>query len=100
MKVFISQPMSDRPEEDIMLERTLVIEVLKEKYGDVEIVGGYFDGPEPPLNKLGKNIAEMAYADMVIFLPGWQESRGCMIEYHCATEYDLECFELNAKEVE
>lgn len=37
---------------------------------------------------------------MVYFLPGWKDSRGCKIEYQCAMEYGLKCFELLVKDVE
>ena len=95
MKIFLSQPMAGKEEKEILLERAYVTEFLKEKLGeDIEILHTYYDGPEPPLYKLGMAIQAMANADMVFFLPGWNESRGCKIEYQCAKEYKLDRYEL------
>lgn len=99
MKIFISQPMAGRTEEEILTERNLAIEDLKNLFGDkVEILHSYRNDPKPPLYLLGTAIQKMAYADMVCFIDGWRESRGCMIEYECAVMYDLDCYELSYKE--
>lgn len=101
MKVFLSQPMSGKEEQEILLERAYITDLLKERLGeDIDILHTYYDGPEPPLCKLGKAIQALSEADMVYFLPGWKDSRGCKIEYQCAMEYGLECFELLVKDVE
>lgn len=95
MKIFLSQPMSGRPEEEILLERAYIEQELKQWYGeDVEVIHSYSSEPKQPLYLLGKAIQAMADADVVYFLPGWEDSRGCKIEYQCAMEYDLECYEL------
>lgn len=101
MKIFLSQPMAGRAEDEILLERAYVTDILKERHGeDIEILHTYYDGPEPPLCKLGMAIQALASADMVYFLPGWNHSRGCKIEYQCAMEYDLPCFEFLVKDAD
>lgn len=99
MKIFISQPMAGRTEEEILIERNLAIEDLKTLFGDkIEILHSYYSDPKPPLYLLGKALQTMAYADMACFIDGWRESRGCAIEYECASRYGIECFELLYKE--
>ena len=98
MKIFLSQPMAGKEEREILLERAYATEVLKEKHGeDIEILHTYYNGPEPPLYKLGMAIQALASADIVYFLPGWNHSRGCKIEYQCAMEYELDCHVLLIK---
>lgn len=40
-KVFISQPMRGRSEEEIKEEREYLIGQIKKEHGDVEIIGNY-----------------------------------------------------------
>lgn len=60
MKVMISQPMHGYTEEEVMSIRTKVINYLKEKYKDIEILENYTyeDAPENAgrLWYLGKSI--------------------------------------------
>ena len=45
IKVFISQPMKDKTNEQIEAERNRAIEVIKQKYhDDVEIIDSFFKG--------------------------------------------------------
>lgn len=95
MKIFISQPMSGRTEEEILKERAMAIHDLKGMYGDkVEFLYSYFPDPEPALRLLGRALEVMADADMAIFIDGWRNSRGCRIEYLCAGEYGIKTAEL------
>jgi hypothetical protein len=87
-KVFISQPMKGRAQEDILKER----EELIAKVGpDVEVLDSHFkDFDGNALAFLGKAIGVLAQADIVAFGKGWEEARGCKIEHACAKEYGLE----------
>ena len=38
---------------------------------------------------LSKAITLMTEADIIIFMPGWKDSRGCKIEYEIAKEYGI-----------
>lgn len=58
MKVFISQPMKDKTDEQIKEERAKAIKLIKEKYNeDVEIIDSFFENAPhdaKPLWFLGK----------------------------------------------
>ena len=43
MKIFISQPMSDKTDEQIKSERESVKELLSMQYGEVEIIDSFFE---------------------------------------------------------
>ena len=92
MKIFISQPMGDRTDEQIIVEREAAIKKLKDKYGqDIEILDTIFDYGvyTHPLVYLGHSIEVLAQADLAYFISNWDEYRGCCIEYKCATAYGI-----------
>ena len=77
-KVFISQPMNGKTNEEIILERNLLIEKAKERYGDIEIIDSFFkDAPHnaKPLWFLGKSIELLADADVAYFAGGRNERK-------------------------
>ena len=100
MKVMISQPMKNREEDDILAERKVIIEKLKNMHIDVidtfykdEIpedynVGVYF---------LGKSIQDMAKVDALFMC------EGCRIERQVAQDYGIkilyEDFFINKPEI-
>lgn len=96
IKVFISQPMRDKTQEEILAERNEAIEIVKEIYGDgVEIIDSYFADFEEnkykivPLAYLAKSIELLSTADVAVFCKGWKVARGCKIEFQCAAEYGI-----------
>ena len=94
MKVFISQPMRDRTDVDIMSERSAAIAEIKEQYPeeDVDIIDSFFkDVPHDvtPLWYLAKSLELLSMADLAFFCNGWSEYRGCKIEYRCAIDYGI-----------
>ena len=103
VKVFISQPMAGRSQEEIEDERDEVFAkvacMMSEERGeDCREVPSYF-GPTgaaqmSPLELLGKSIELMAHADVAVFAPGWERARGCLIEHACALNYGVEIVEL------
>ena len=94
-KVFISQPMADKTNEQIMGERTAALAdiVVRTNFAVDEIQSFFKDAPHDakPLWFLGESIKMMAEADIVYFCKGWQNQRGCMIEHECATRYGKTC---------
>ena len=62
-KLFISQPMKGKSDEDILAERQKAIKSAEEKIG------------EP--------------VEVIDFAKGWQDARGCKIENTCAIEYGI-----------
>ena len=97
MKVFISQPMKDKTNEEIKTERHHVIDFLKEKYGDdIEVIDSFFENAPhdaKPLWFLGKSLELLSTADVAYFCKGWDRYRGCKIENLCAVEYGIDVIE-------
>ena len=89
MKLMISQPMRGKTNEQIKLERESLVEELQ-KQGH-EVLDTVFDlAPkdcDTAIYYLSKSIEFLGQADGVVFMPGWQQARGCRIEYQVATEY-------------
>ena len=59
MKIFISQPMSEKTDEQIKSERESVKELLSMQYGEVEIIDSFFESAPhdaKPLWFLGKSL--------------------------------------------
>lgn len=95
MKIFISQPMTGKTEEEIFKEKDLAIKRLKEIFGeDIEILHSYSSENKPALYLLGEALKIMSEADAVMFLDGWEKSKGCQIEYECARRYNIVCLEI------
>lgn len=97
MKVFISQPMRGKSDDEIKRERAALIAKVREAYGrDVTVIESFFEGAPAdarPLWFLGKSLQMMAAADLAVFAPGWQEARGCRIEHDCAAAYGIDILE-------
>lgn len=95
-KLFISQPMRGKTDEDILREREAAIQAVKEITGeDVEVLDSFFQGADltKPLEYLGESIKLLAQADLVYFAPGWRKARGCLIEHECAVQYGIDLIE-------
>lgn len=97
MKVFISQPMRDKTDEQIKEERAKAVSRIKEKYNeDVEIIDSFFENAPhnaKPLWFLGKSLELLANADVAYFCKDWEKYRGCKIEHTCAKEYGIKLME-------
>lgn len=98
IKVFISQPMKDKSESEILITRDEAITKIKQIFPDDEVVviDSYFINYSPkegnvPLKYLAKSIELLADADVVYFCPGWEHARGCIIEHECAFAYGILC---------
>lgn len=89
-KLFISQPMKGKSEEEILQERAKAIAEAERLLGEpVEVLETYFGKGYRPLEFLGKSIMCLAQADAAYFAPGWGVARGCKIEHTCAVEYGI-----------
>lgn len=98
MKLFISQLMNGKTNEEILTERQSAIDSVKEKFpGEgIEVIDSFFqDAPHDakPLWFLGKSLELLATADVAYFCKGWENARGCRIENTCAIEYGIEVIE-------
>lgn len=98
IKVFISQPMRDKTDEEIMTERNAAITTLKENEPDknFEVIDSFMQGAPhdaKPLWFLGKSLQMLSTADLALFIGNWSDYRGCRIEHICAEEYGIEIIE-------
>lgn len=98
MKVFISQPMNGKTNEEIQQERERAIADLEARRGDkLEVIDSFFeDAPHDatPLWCLGKSIQLLGEADLCVFVGDWQKYRGCKIEYAVAKAYGIQTMEV------
>lgn len=94
--LFISQPMSGLTHEEIMKTRTEATQYIESKYpNDNIIVLPSYQIVEPnvtynamsAVNLLGNAISMMGGANIVYFVPGWRDSKGCQIENEVARRW-------------
>lgn len=104
VRLFISQPMRGKSDEQIESEREDLIAIAKAVYagrGEVEVIDSFFKGgldvpagAKAPLYYLSKSLELLATADVAIFAKDWREARGCRIEHECADGYGVARIEL------
>lgn len=96
-KLFISQPMKGKTDEEILEERQKAIKSAEKMVGEpVEVIDSFFQNAPAdakPLWFLGKSLELLAGADIAYFTKGWQDARGCKIENTCAIEYGIPVIE-------
>lgn len=96
-KLFISQPMRGKTNEEILAVRQKAIESAERNLGEkVEVIDSFFkDAPvdASPLWYLAKSLELLSTADVAYFAKGWEEARGCRIENTCAIEYGIDVIE-------
>ena len=92
-KLFISQPMRGKSDEQIIAERRTAIQTaMRYLNEDVEVIDSFFKAAPHdanPLWFLGKSLELLSTADVVYFADGWQDYRGCKIEHDCAEAYGI-----------
>jgi len=98
-KLFISQPMVDKTDDQIKAERARIMKVVQEKLKErlqlgytpeVELIDSFFEGAPhdaKPLWFLGKSFQCLADADVVYFGGEWAKYRGCNMENMAAKKY-------------
>lgn len=97
MKVFISQSMRGLSDEEILKAREEAIEYAKSTIktnadDKIEIIDSFFQSAPTdakPLWYLGKSLELLSTADVCIFVKGWENARGCKIEYDCCIQYGI-----------
>ena len=93
MKVFISQPMKDKTEKEIMDQRKRIEDYIKSEVDeDVEIIDSYVqDAPDEcnPVFFLGLSLQFLSQADLAVFCEGWENARGCVIERKVCKDYNI-----------
>lgn len=96
MRVFISQPMNGKTDEEILRERDEAIKEIKKNISDdIEVIDSFFQSAPfdaRPLYFLGKSLELLSTADIAYFCRGWDLARGCRIEHQCCLEYGIKIF--------
>ena len=97
-KLFISQPMKGKSDEEILATRKKAIESAKRmlETEEVEVIDSFFQSAPAdakPLWFIGKSLELLSNADVAFFAEGWEDARGCRIEKMCATEYGIAMIE-------
>lgn len=95
-KLFISQPMKEKTNEEIRKEREDAVFCAKELMGDeIEVIDSFFENVPAearPLWYLGESLKLLSTADVAYF-SGWKNARGCKIEHICAEQYGINIVE-------
>lgn len=93
-KLFISQPMRGKTDEEILAVRAKAIESAERNLGEkVEVIDSFFQNAPvdaKPLWYLAKSLELLSTADVAYFAKDWEQYRGCRIENTCAIEYGIE----------
>lgn len=96
-KIFISQPMRNKTDEEIENERNRAIEKVKEIFDDeVEVIDSFFkNAPHDatPLWYLGESVKLLGQADFVYFCKDWNKYRGCIVEHEVCKQYKIKYVE-------
>ena len=96
-KLFISQPMRGKTDEEILKEREKAVASAEKHLGEkVEVIDSFFQNAPAeakPLWFLGKSLELLSTADVAYFAHGWENARGCRIENTCAIEYGITVIE-------
>jgi hypothetical protein len=95
-RLFISLPMADKTDEEILEKRNQIILEVRDKFGTsayIEVIDNFFQNcphEARPLWFLAKSLEFLSTADIVYFADGWDQYRGCKIEHECAVQYGIE----------
>lgn len=96
-KLFISQPMKGKTNEEIEAERAKATEAAKEALNDdVEVIDSFFKNAPVdarPLWFLGKSFELLSTADVAYFAKDWDKYRDCKLEHTAALEYGIKVIE-------
>lgn len=96
MRVFISQPMRNKTQEEIETRRAEIIKAINNKYLNEHIEFIYsiieqnpVDTTYIPVWYLGESIKKLSNATIAYFDKGWEMARGCQIEYNVCKAYNI-----------
>lgn len=99
-RLFVSQPMRGKTEDEIIEARDKAIERLSRRLNEgFEVAESYFTEDEPKDVKnsgvywLGKSLELLSECDLVLFIGDWMSYRGCVVEYDACINYGIEIME-------
>ena len=94
-EIWIYQSANARTSEQITAAREKAVKYLTEH--GYEVLETYFadefeksNAPNKPLLYLGESIKYLAKASIAYFCNGWEDARGCRVEWQAAQEYGVE----------
>lgn len=103
-KAMVSQPMGGKTEAEIIADRERAINYLESQ--GYEVVNTFFTDEwynaenmkergvvNIPLCFLAKSLESMSKCHVTYFVHGWENARGCKIEYAAAVAYGLDIIE-------
>lgn len=93
MKIYISLPITGRDIEEVEARCIFASGVL-EKKGHVPVspLDVSADRDAPYSEHIGKDIAALLESDAVVFLEGYESSKGCRLEHAAAKLYGKEIY--------
>lgn len=98
MKVFISQPMKGKTDEEILEERAKAFSLIRRTIPDAELIDSFIEADiaekHGGLKYLSKSIEMLDEADGLWMLKGWEAMRGCKLEHDCAVAYGIPVYYL------
>ena len=96
-RLFVSQPMRGKTQEEIIERRNKAVEELQLRLNEeFEVVDSYFTEDEPKDVKssyvywLGKSLELLSECDLALFIDDWYDYRGCQIEHQVCENYGIE----------
>ena len=96
-RLFVSQPMRGKTQEEIIEQRDKAVKKLSLIFNEeFEVVDSYFTEDEPKNVKnsgvywLGKSLELLSKCDLALFIDDWWEYRGCRIEQEVCRTYGIE----------
>lgn len=94
-KLFVSQPMRGRSDEEILAERERLVRKVEAVLDEpLEVLPTLFDGSgfsekNKALQCLAASLRLLAEADVAVFAYGWEMARGCRIENAACIDYGI-----------
>lgn len=87
-KVFVSLPMQGRTKEEIIQEQARLLAVVAKRIREkLSLVESFIEDADKldPREIIEESLRRMARANLVVFAPGWEDTRGCRIEHQYAS---------------
>lgn len=96
-RLFVSQPMNGKTQDEIIEARDKAIERLSRRLNEgFEVAESYFTEDEPKDVKnsgvywLGKSLELLSECDLTLFIGDWYDYRRCQIEHQVCENYGIE----------
>lgn len=96
MKVFISQPTHGKTYSQLVRERNMIAEKIRDDFGyDIEFIDSLFlDEDDNTLKSLSRSLSLLQDADGVVFVGEWYRYPECYIEHECCAVYGVPILKL------